>query len=176
MTIGQVWRSSALRHVLIEISLNPAIEGYLLRIEPIGGELDFNEEEALVSVYDEKVRRLRLRLTDEVRRFVVEYLNSVEIGLGLRSPTPVFPSYFIAAVHVVNGGEQFSKAIDSLYLVGTFDGDLICVVFPDTIIQEQGRLAVFFLPATIQNALPIQFTVRGWIGEGCRNHVSQVSV
>ena len=60
MAFGQMRRSPALRHVLIQILLYPLVEGHLLLIEPIGRKLDFNKKETIFSVYNEKVWRLRL--------------------------------------------------------------------------------------------------------------------
>jgi len=60
MTFGQMWRSSALGHVLVQISLYPPVEGSLLLVEPVARKLDFDKKESILSVYNEKVWRLRL--------------------------------------------------------------------------------------------------------------------
>ena len=55
------------------------VEGYLLLVEFIARELSFNKKESILSVYDEKVWRLWVRLTNEVCRFLAEYLNGLAI-------------------------------------------------------------------------------------------------
>ena len=55
MASGHVRCSPAVGQVLVQIPLCFPVEGYLLRVEFVGRELDFNKEEAVLSVYNEEV-------------------------------------------------------------------------------------------------------------------------
>jgi len=72
-------RRSPVGHVLVQITLYPAVETFLLLVEFVARELDFNKKETILFIYNKKVWRLRMCLTYEVCRFVTEYLNSLEI-------------------------------------------------------------------------------------------------
>jgi hypothetical protein len=123
---GQTPRSPTLRHIPIQISLYPLVESYLLLVELVGREFDFNKKEPIPSVYNEEVWRLRVRLTDKICRILAEYANSLKIRRSFPSPTPVFPCHFVTTAHIVDGTKQFSETIGLAFQRGHLTG--ICFV------------------------------------------------
>jgi hypothetical protein len=67
VALGEMRRSPALGHVLIQKPLYPSIESDLLLVEFVGRKFDFNKKEAILMVNHKQVGRLRMGSANEFR-------------------------------------------------------------------------------------------------------------